>query len=260
MADWRLLRDPPGSAAWNMSVDEALLCHVEQAGPILRLYRWERPGVSLGYRQPPPAWLSRCAAHDVEVVRRITGGGAVLHAGDLTYAVLAPSSGAGLPRQMRASYEWIREVLIDGLGTLGLAAAPSTPSTCGDRAEVCFAGATGMEVAVAERKLVGSAQRRVRWGLLQHGSLRISDDSALYRALMGDSPGPPAVAGCDPGEAEAALVAAFERALGVALEPATLSPAEAAEARARRQLRLFDPLAAPPVSSRGAGACADRLP
>ena len=59
MAAWRLLRDPPGSAAWNMSVDEALLCHVEQAGPVLRLYRWERPGVSLGYRQPPPAWLSR---------------------------------------------------------------------------------------------------------------------------------------------------------------------------------------------------------
>jgi lipoate-protein ligase A len=243
-----------------MSVDEALLCHVERGGPVLRLYRWERPGVSLGYRQKPPPWLSRCAAHGVEVVRRVTGGGAVLHAGDLTYAVLAPSSGAGLPREMRASYEWIRGVLIDGLRSLGLPAAPSAPSACGDRAEVCFAGATGMEVAVAERKLVGSAQRRVRWGLLQHGSLRLSDDSALYRALTGDSPGPPAVADCDSRKAEQSLVAAFERALGFSLEPATLSPAEAGEAHARRQLRLGDPLAAPPVSSRGAGACADRLP
>ena len=259
-APWRLLRDPPGPAAWNMSVDEALLCHVEDGGPVLRLYRWERPSMSLGYRQQPPAWLSRCAAHGVEVVRRTTGGGAVLHAGDLTYAVLAPRRGGGLPPEMRASYEWIREVLIDGLRSLGLAAAPSTPSARGDRAEVCFAGTTGMEVAVAECKLVGSAQRRVYWGLLQHGSLRLRDDSALYRALTGQGPGPPAAADRHPDQAEEALVAAFERALGNPLEPATLSPAEAREAAARHQLRIGDPLAAPPVSSRGAGACADRLP
>ena len=80
---WRLLLDPPGSAARNMSVDEALLLCVRDARPVLRLYGWSRPSISLGYRQPEPAWLPRCQELGVDQVRRVSGGGTVLHAGDL---------------------------------------------------------------------------------------------------------------------------------------------------------------------------------
>ena len=88
----------------------------------------------------------------------------------------------------------------------------------------------------------------------------ISRRSTAGRKCTGEGPGPPAVADRTPDQAEEARVAAFERALGTPLEPATLSPVETSEAAARRQVRVGDPLAAPPVSSRGAGACADRLP
>ena len=181
---WRLLLDPPASAAWNMSLDEALLeCALEQP-PTLRFYTWSEPSVSLGYRQAVPAWLERCERLSVPVVRRVSGGGAVLHAGDLTYAVITPLSVRELPGDLRGSYEWIRNVLVDGLRAAGLDVQPSCAETGAERLALCFAGATGLEIELERVKLVGSAQRRTRWGFLQHGSIRLADDSALYEALQ----------------------------------------------------------------------------
>ena len=101
---FRVLLDGPGEAAWNMSVDEALLLEAGRAGPALRLYGWRAPALSLGYRQVAPGWLERCAPLGVEVVRRVTGGGAVLHASDLTYAVVAPTGTRGVPDDLAGSY------------------------------------------------------------------------------------------------------------------------------------------------------------
>jgi lipoate-protein ligase A len=253
---WRLLQDPPGSAAANMSTDEALLLH--SARPVLRLYTWERPSVSLGYRQSDPAWLARCAAAGVSVVRRVSGGGAVVHAGDLTYAVVAPLGTRQLPGDLRGSFEWIREALVAGLREAGLDARRGTPREGAERLEICFAGATGYEVELAGRKLVGSAQRRTPWGFLQHGSIRLADDGPLYRELLGLEPPLPAADICAT-LARRSIVRAFERALGERLERSELEPAEVQERMRRTAARAREPLLAPPLVSSRFRPSADRL-
>ncbi|MFI5314944.1 MAG: biotin/lipoate A/B protein ligase family protein [Myxococcota bacterium] len=254
---WRLFQDGAGGAAWNMSVDEALLLGAEDAAPALRLYGWREPSVSLGFRQAAPDWLERCAALGVEVVRRVTGGGAVLHAGDLTYAVVAAADAPDLPSDLRGSYEWIRARLVAGLARAGLAASASRARAGADRLELCFAGATGYEVELDGEKLVGSAQRRTRRAFLQHGSIRISDDAALYRALTGAAPpGPkPPPIGLD--ALRAALVASFSSELAGGLELAELSAAEHAWVEERCAARRRSGLLAPPLAFRRRSDLAD---
>jgi lipoate-protein ligase A len=253
---WRLLLDPPASAAANMSIDEALLVHTQR--PVLRLYSWQRPSISLGYRQTDPAWRARCGAHAVSLVRRVSGGGAVVHAGDLTYAVIAPLDTPGVPGDLRGSFEWIRDLLIEGLQRAGLDARRSAQREGADRLEICFAGATGFEVEIAGRKLVGSAQRRAPWGFLQHGSIRLLDDSRVYREVLGVEPPLPGVdisAAC----AIRAIVDAFERVLGEPLEVSELNSAERCERDLRIAARARDPLEAPLLASSRFRRSADRL-
>jgi lipoate-protein ligase A len=257
---WRLLVDPPASAAWNMSVDEALLLEVQRTGrPVLRLYRWERPSVSLGYRQKAPAWLARAERLGVEVVRRASGGGSVLHAGDLTYAVVAPVPAAGLPGDMRGSHRWIQALLLDGLRAAGVAAAAARPVPRAERAEVCFAGSTGTEIDCAGAKLVGSAQRRARWGFLQHGSLRIADDAALCATLFGEGAVPaPAPLAVSPAQLCDALEAALRDRVDGALDASRLDASERQRACTRSAARAKDPLSLPLLSLRPAPLGADR--
>lgn len=244
---WRLLQDPPGSAAWNMSLDEALLLTARERRPTLRLYTWREPAVSLGYRQKTPDWLKRCSALGVDPVRRITGGGSVLHERDLTYAVIAPRATAELPDDLTGSYRWIQAVLIQGLQKAGLDARPSSAVPGAERSAICFSGSTGSEIDLERAKLVGSAQRRTAWGLLQHGSIRLDDDSALYRELFGVSPPPlPALPRASQDTLASAIAEAFAAALAGRLEPGELTSEELDLALARQQPRLRDSLAMPP--------------
>ena len=88
---WRLIEDGPGSGGWNMGVDEALLASAVAGRATLRLYSWDGPWLSLGYGQPSRGDLrSACLEAGVGMVRRVTGGRAVLHGSDLTYAIAAP--------------------------------------------------------------------------------------------------------------------------------------------------------------------------
>ncbi len=256
---WRLFQDDAADAAWNMSVDEALLLAAPGAPPALRLYGWREPSVSLGLRQAEPVWLPRCAALGVPVVRRVTGGGAVLHAGDLTYSVVAALDTPELPRDLRGSYEWIRARLIRGLELAGLAAQRSRAQAGADRLELCFAGATGYEVELDGEKLVGSAQRRGARAFLQHGSIRLADDSVFYRALVGgEAPRAPKPCGLDPGTLRVALAASFAEALGGPLALAELSTPEREQAELRRDARRQSPLLAPPLALRRRPRPADR--
>ncbi|MBM4334620.1 MAG: lipoate--protein ligase family protein [Deltaproteobacteria bacterium] len=256
---FRVLQDGPGPADWNMSVDEALLLEAPVAGPVLRFYAWRAPAVSLGYRQAAPGWLDRCDALGVEVVRRVTGGGAVLHANDLTYAVIAPPGTPPLPDDLSGSYGWIRARLLEGLRAAGFSARAAVERAGASRLELCFAGATGYEVELDGRKLIGSAQRRTPFGLLQHGSIRICDDSALYRAVTGSEPAPVPRPGIDAAALRRAITDSFEAALGARLEPASLSPAERVRAEARMAQRWSDPLRAPALSLRRFPEAADRI-
>lgn len=240
-----------------MAVDEALLDGGRDTQPTLRLYTWARPSVSLGYREPCPfggstaAWLSRCAGLGVDPVRRVTGGGAVLHAGDLTYAAVVPLDAPGVPSTAHGSYAWLRGVLLAGLRSLGVEAEPSRAASGAERATLCFAGATGNEIELRSAKLVGSAQRRTRAAFLQHGSLRLANDSPLYLALFGSDPGPPppGLAGLDHEAISEAICKALAAAVAGGLEPGDLTPREHSRARARQAARARDPLAAPTVSS-----------
>ncbi|HXZ86451.1 MAG TPA: lipoate--protein ligase family protein [Myxococcota bacterium] len=257
---WRLLCDGPGDAAWNMSVDEALLLCAPGARPLLRLYSWREPSVSLGLRQRPPDWLPRCTALGIPVVRRATGGGAVLHAGDLTYSVVAPADAPELPAGLRGSYEWIRARVVDGLTRAGLAARASRSRPGADRLELCFAGATGYEVELDGEKLVGSAQRRTRRAFLQHGSIRLCDDGALYRALTGTAPAGPKPPPLERAALVSALVASFAAALAGGLEAAELSPAEHSCARVRSAARARSALELPVLALSRTAQFADRHP
>ena len=243
---WRLLVDPPREGAANMAIDEALFEGVQVGGrPVLRLYRWRPPCLSFGRNQPARGRYDRglAAAIGIEIVRRPTGGLAVLHDRELTYAVAVGAGEIGGPR---ATYLALNRALIRALARLGLPASVAPPRSDRplplDRAggHPCFAEAASGEVAVGRRKLVGSAQRCERRTLLQHGSILLDgDQSAVTRLQTGPGPHPvsdsttvrealgrlPAA-----GELEAAIMAGFEQELGIRLEEGPLLTAEAERA------------------------------
>ena len=262
MSRWRLITHEAAHGAWNMGVDEALLASAVRTGhPSLRFYRWRGPWLSLGYGQKlDPERAAACSRVGVGVVRRVTGGRAVLHGCDLTYALAAREG--QLPPGLMASYELVAGVLIRALGLLGVEAVASELPRRGeaspDHFQVgsgravgrsprvgfdCFARPAGREICVAGRKLAGSAQRRARGGILQHGSIRLAPDPpAACRASSLDGAGATSLAelGVDsaPETLQAACIEVFEQALG-GLEAGELTAEERAGAdeRARNQRR-----------------------
>jgi lipoate-protein ligase A len=216
-----------------MAVDEALLASGGTGGvATLRLYGWRGPWLSLGYAQPDDAALrARCAAAGVGVVRRSTGGRAVLHGGDLTYALAAPA--ALLPASLRSTYELISGILLDALGAVGVPAtrSPGGGPGSGPGAFDCFAEPAEDEICLAGRKLAGSAQRRAGGAVLQHGSVRVFPDPDGVRALggwLGGSATSLAEEGFEPGlpALREALIEAFGEALGARFIQGGLTPVE----------------------------------
>ncbi len=242
-----------------MSVDEALLLHCSEAGPALRMYTWEAPTLSLGYRQDANPWASRCRELGVGSVRRVSGGGAVLHGLDLTYSVVAPIPCPDLPASLEESYRWIRSVLLRGLERAGMRAAPARPMPGAAGLPVCFAGSLGVEIELEGRKLVGSAQRRMPEGLLQHGSIRLGNDSELYRSIFGRSVAPPAAASAlhAPASVLRRMVETFFDELGGRLKSGVLTLAERTTASSRADLRRAAPLLAPELFSSSPISTAD---
>jgi lipoate-protein ligase A len=176
-----------------MAADEELLADVAAgAPPVLRLYTWRPPALSIGrFQAGDDVDADACARHGVEVVRRPTGGRALLHGGDLTYAVAMrrPAGRAGAVRQV---YELVAGALIGGLARIGVHATVARHDGPGD-GPVCFAAQQGADLRVGDRKLCGSAQARglggaldQRYGVvLQHGSILLDrlavDETDLLR-------------------------------------------------------------------------------
>lgn len=234
---WRLLDTGPRGGAWNMACDAVLLERVGAGAspPTLRFYGWDPPAVSLGRHQPEPgpAELAALAARGIDVVRRPTGGRGVWHGPpgeELTYAVVAPLGAPPLDAGIAEAYRRIHEALADGLRALGadVDLAPRAPSrTRPDSRLACFAARVPHEIGAGGAKLLGSAQRRSRRALLQHGSLPLAGDQSPLREVWPDSLAPgaattlSAAAGRPVGfdEAAAALAAALARGLNVRLAP-----------------------------------------
>ncbi len=183
-ARWRLIISRPLEGAWNMAVEEAIL---EAVGarlvlPTLRLYAWEPPCLSLGYAQPASDvdWeaLERSGW---QVVRRMSGGRAVLHTDELTYAVIAPLHEERVAGGVLESYRRLAQALLQSLHLLGLGARSeekyANPPGSQPNNPVCFDVPSKYEVVTAEgKKIIGSAQARRLAGVLQHGSLPLSGD------------------------------------------------------------------------------------
>lgn len=258
---WRLLIDAAASGPWNMGVDEALLTSAIRDGiATLRFYEWRGAWLSVGFAQEiDAARRAACGAAGVGVVRRTTGGRAVLHGGDLTYAIAAPAD--ALPPGVRASYGLVCDALCEALRALNIAAdrVLRERASSGHRAFDCFAAPAADEICVRTRKLVGSAQRRVGGAVLQHGSIRVRPDSARARRAAGID-GDVATSLQEVGVGigvpvlRDACAAALGDALGGSLEAATLTERErhwaGASARRRRIERVDVELLAPTGISR----------
>jgi len=175
--------DGPRAGAWNMALDFWLWkTQGPDRPPVVRFYRWARPTVSLGYHQGVEAVvdLDVCADLGVDVVRRPTGGAAVLHHDELTYSVIATPAQLGVTTP-RAAYERISQALREALRRLGLPQADvARPARSAGRfSGFCFAETARYEITVDGRKLVGSAQRWGRSAVLQHGSILLDFDLRL---------------------------------------------------------------------------------
>jgi lipoate-protein ligase A len=252
--DWRLLCDGAARGAWNMAVDEALLLSYAEsgAGPVLRFYDWHPACLSLGrFQQYLPEWdVAAFRQWGFDVVRRPTGGRAVLHQHEITYSVVIGEE--LLPpdkRSVLGSYRWLSEAFIEGLRELDIEAALSSgagpregapreaapPIDVGKRRNGrvanCFSSAALCDFLVGDKKLIGAAQCRKNKVVLQHGSLLLNIDHAAWAATAGGSMAD-AVSLHSLGivtnhtRAIEALCAGVERALGVHLERDRLSSSE----------------------------------
>lgn len=178
----------PDRGARNMAIDQALFSAVQAgATPVLRLYRWCPACLSFGRHQKALGIYDRNRARSlgIDVVRRPTGGLAVLHDAELTYAVIAP---VGVLGGARAGYARINQALVSALRALGvpavLGAGADTHSPHPDAVHPCFERPAPGEVVAGGRKLVGSAQRVERHTVLQHGSMLLAGNQDAVVALQ----------------------------------------------------------------------------
>lgn len=193
MKTWRLLDTGALSPACNMAIDRALLAlHAHgKSPPTLRLYQWRPPAVSLGYFQKRHDLdLEACWRLGYEVVRRPTGGRAVLHLEDLTYAVIAGTA-EGMPSAVTAAYQLIAQGLLQAFRLLGIEAQMGREQRDSQPTDICFLRCTRGAIVYQKKKLVGSAQTWHGSSLLQHGSIILKPQVEAWLALVkgeGQSP------------------------------------------------------------------------
>lgn len=170
----RLIVDPPASGAWNMAVDEVLLDAATQGGECcLRFYQWSSPTLSLGYFQWAGARVEHPASLQCDLVRRSTGGGAILHDLELTYSLVVGAEHP-LAADPGRLYDRVHTALIDTLGELGIAAGLCRGGRRykpDDKPFLCFQRHSAGDVLLEGVKIAGSAQRKRRGAILQHGSV-----------------------------------------------------------------------------------------
>ncbi len=193
---WRLILDPPRDGFHNMALDEALLEDCIERGfgagafPVLRVYGWTIPTLSLGRFQDALRAVDQdfCRERGIPVVRRPTGGAAVLHDREVTYCLVGPARVPPFAGSILESYRRIASGISAGLSLLGVepdsaALAPRQPRAA--RPEQCFARASSYEITFGGRKVVGSAQVRRRGAALQHGSILLDASPDLFDEATG---------------------------------------------------------------------------
>lgn len=255
---WRLIIDGLVEGASNMARDRAaqLAREAGEVPPTLRLYRWERPTVTLGkFQKVEPAMLAACGEADVDVVRRFTGGRGVLHDDELTYSVVA-SVDDGIPRGVAASYRLLSEALANAYRRLGVDASVTERDRGSSASAACYLATTRADLSLGAMKLSGSAQVWHGSTVLQHGSFTITRnvereatvfgldaserDRLAYKAatIVGVTGARPTIE-----EIERAVVDAFSQVLEVEFESGALTQQEYATASTlEQQVLILGPL------------------
>jgi lipoate-protein ligase A len=188
---WCIIETGPREPAWNMALDEALLEAVNRGEipPVLRFYDWTIPTVSIGFHQKldHEVDFNRIQERGYAAVRRPTGGRAVLHKNEVTYAVIAPVTGL-LAGNVTDTYARISLALVEGLQLLGVPAEleEGHPAESKEPGNPCFTSVSRFELTVRGKKIVGSAQLRRGTTLLQHGSIQLHADQAEMADLLPD--------------------------------------------------------------------------
>jgi lipoyl(octanoyl) transferase len=195
MTIWKLLDTGSNTGVYNMAVDERLLAQA-QAGrtlPVLRVYGWNPPAVSLGRFQKMEAAVNteHCKRLGIDIVRRITGGRAVLHCQELTYSIIVRSDNHFFPADILGTYKAIATCLIAGLKNIGISAemvarggAHAMLVKKNGKESACFSSPSWYEIVVNRRKIIGSAQRRLSNAFLQHGSILMDHDHRLEAEVI----------------------------------------------------------------------------
>lgn len=238
---WRLLIDGPVEGARNMALDRAVQLACEQGSvlPTLRLYGWTRPTVTLGrFQSVDGIDLSAAEELGCDVVRRFTGGRAVLHDDELTYAVVA-SLEDGVPRGVAASYRHLCAALAEAYRRLGVDASVTERDRAASSSAACYLTTTRADLSLGAMKLSGSAQVWHGDTVMQHGSFTVSRDvgreARIFRLSAEDaehlaegSATIEAVTGRRPAlrEIQDAVVDAFGDVLGIHIEPGELHEQE----------------------------------
>ena len=191
METWRYLPYAESSAFENMATDEALLRHAGTAPPVptLRFFGWVPPAVSLGYFQDArkEVNLPYCREHSIDVVRRPTGGKAVFHDHEVTYALVAGENHPLFPRGILGTFQVISSAILRALSKLGVEAemaADGRSHAPDGLAAFCFSVPSRYELLVKGRKICGSAQTRSKGVFLQHGSILVDFDPARTAAVL----------------------------------------------------------------------------
>jgi lipoate-protein ligase A len=174
--DTRLIIDEPARGSWNMAVDEALLQWAGRSGgSALRFYQWAEPTLSLGYFQRYEARAEHPPSSELPVVRRATGGGAIVHDRELTYSFVTPIRNRFSARA-QDFVERFHDTLLATLAEHGIVASLCGAAAIETKSEpfLCFQRRSALDIVVGDVKIVGSAQRRDQGALLQHGSILLA--------------------------------------------------------------------------------------
>jgi lipoate-protein ligase A len=241
---WRLIDNGPSNGLQNMAIDEALLASFapQSSMPVLRLYGWDPPALSIGRFQKPlmEVDIECCGRDGVPIVRRITGGGALYHADELTYSIVCSSDQIPYATSVKDSFRILTGFLIDFYCRLGLNASYAVDSVSeterlGERTSFCFAGKESFDILIDGKKIGGNAQRRLKNVIFQHGSIPVLNRTAAGLRYMkvrpsGDADTATSLSECgvctDWETMKRKLAESFCRQLGVLTQESSLSLGE----------------------------------
>jgi len=241
---WRFVDTGSLRGGHNMAIDEALLNSFDskQSVPILRIYGWNTPTLSLGRFQDVKEVLDldRCNTDSIPVIRRVSGGGTIYHADELTYSIVCSPEHIPAASSVKESFRSLTGFLIDFYKELGLDASyalDSVPNAerIGIRTAFCFAGKESFDILINGKKIGGNAQRRLKNVIFQHGSIPIVSHAVTGLQYMNDrSPeyaqGTASLLECgvslDMSILKSKLVECFYRNMGVESSESCLSKAE----------------------------------